>query len=115
MTYPNAIDMTFSIKWDMELMLNKHTPVIMLTDSLSLFHVIPKSTKTTEKRLMIEIIVAKDSSQPNELNTIRFVRSENNLADALIKIRKCTKLDLIFARKNLNHPREQWGDKKTCK
>lgn len=85
-------------------MLNKQIPLIMLTDSLSLFDVITKSTTTNEKPLMIDIKVLEDYYQRKELQTIRFNRSENNPADSLTKVKKCAILDLILAQENLTHP-----------
>ena len=70
MAFTDAFDMTFAIKKDMKLMINQPLPIVMLTDSLSLFDVITKSTITTEKRLMIDIKVVKDSYQRNEVQNI---------------------------------------------
>ena len=111
MAFADAFDMTFAIKKDMELMMNTPIPIVMLTDSLSLFDVITKSTITTEKRLMIDIKVVKDSYQRNELQTIGFIRSESNPADALTKVKRCTILDQILNSSQLDHPIEQWIDK----
>ena len=93
MDFADAFDMTFAIKMDMELMTNQTILISMLTNSLSLFDVITESKITTEKRLMIDIKVVKDSYQRNELRNIGFIRSENNLADAHTKIKRCTVLD----------------------
>ena len=47
MAFADTFDMKFAIKKDMELMVNKLIPIVMLTDRLSLFDVITKSTITT--------------------------------------------------------------------
>ena len=111
MAFADAFDMTYAIKRDIELMTNQPIPISMLTDSLSLFDVITKSTITTEKRLMIDLKVVKDSYHRNELRNIGFIRSENNPADALTKVKKCPVLDQVLADSALHHRIEQWIDK----
>lgn len=80
----------------------------MLTDSLSLFDVVTKATVTTEKRLMIDIQVVKDSYHRNEIEHISFIRSEYNPADALTKVRPNSILESIFSSSRLIPTVEQW-------
>ena len=112
MAFADAFDMKFAIKNDMELMITQPLPIVMLTDSLSLFEVITKSTITTEKRLMIEIKVVKDSYQCNEVQNIWFIRSGSTPADALTKIKRCKVLDQILVDSTLIYPIEQWIKKR---
>ena len=56
MAFADAFDMKFAIKKDM---INQPLPIVMRTESLSLFGVTTKSTITAEKRLMIDIKVVK--------------------------------------------------------
>ena len=90
MTFADAFDMAYAMKNDLHNMTSLDIPIVMLTDSLSLFDVITKAKITSEKRLMIDVKVVKDAYQRNELHNIGFIRSEYNPADALTKVKKVT-------------------------
>ena len=55
MSFAEGFDVAYSLKHDLENILLKQIPLVMLTDSLSLFDVTTKSTITKEKRLMIDL------------------------------------------------------------
>ena len=107
MAFADPFDMTYAIKKDMELMTNQPILISMLTDSLSPFDLI---TITTERRLIIDIKVVRDSFQRNELRNIGFIRTENNPADTLTKVKRCPVLDQILTYSTLPRPIEQWID-----
>lgn len=115
MAFADAFDMAYVIKYDLQLMLGKVIPISMMTDSLSLFDVITKSTITTERRLMIDIKAAKESYQKNEIQDIAYIRSENNPADAITKIMKQSILDHILRTNKIEHPVEQWIQRSAMK
>lgn len=60
-------------------------PVQLLTDSKSLFDVISKGSRTSEKRMMLDIAAARDGFRDKIISDIGFVRSLKNLADGLTK------------------------------
>ena len=88
MAFADAFDMAFAMKNDFCKMTSLDIPIVMLTDSLSLFDVITKAKITSERRLMIDVKVVKDAYQRYELGPIGFIRSEFNPADALTKVKK---------------------------
>jgi hypothetical protein len=47
------------MRHDLQMMLKHNVPIIMLTDSLSLFDIIAKSTTPTEKGLAIDLDVVR--------------------------------------------------------
>ena len=108
MAFADAFDMAFAIRNDPSNMLSQKLPIVMLTDSLSLIDVVTKATLTTEKRLMIDIRVVKDSYHRNEIENIGFIRSEYNPADALTKVKPSSILEIIMSSSQLIHPVEQW-------
>lgn len=50
MAFADAFTMAYAIKHDIQKLVFKELPIIMFTDSLSLFGVITKATLTTEKK-----------------------------------------------------------------
>ena len=86
MAFADGFDFSFSLKHDLQKILNQDVPLIMLTDSLSLFDVITKASTTREKRLLIDINVVSEAYPRFEINTIGFIRTQYNPADALTKV-----------------------------
>jgi hypothetical protein len=108
MALADAFDMAHALKHDMEMIIKQKVPIVILTDSLSLFDVITRASITAEKRLMIDLCVVKQAYERSEVGTIGFVRTEHNPADVLAKIARCAILERIIITANLHHPVEQW-------
>jgi hypothetical protein len=108
MALADAFDKAFAIRHDMQDITRRSIPIVILTDSLSLFDVLTKSSTTSEKRLMIDLAVTREAYKKREIETIGFVRTENNPADAFTKITRCKILEEILHTTSLIHPVEQW-------
>jgi hypothetical protein len=55
------------------------------TDSQSLFNAIARGSATSERSLLIDLAVVRQGYPAHEIDNLVFVRSEDNLADALTK------------------------------
>lgn len=74
----------------------------------SLFEFVSKATRTTVKRLTVDLQTVKDAYKSFEVNDVVFVRSENKIADALIKLNaKLILHDTVTSGKIL-HSTRQW-------
>jgi hypothetical protein len=82
MALADAFDMAFAIGHDMQDITRRSIPIVILIDSLSLFHVLTKSSTTSEKRVMIDLAVTREAYKKREIEAIGFVRTESNPADA---------------------------------
>jgi hypothetical protein len=83
--FAEAFDRSFVLKSDLEDMLNTRIPIRMYTDSQSLFDVISKGSMTAERRLQIDIALAREGFDRRWISDIALVASHDNLADALTK------------------------------
>jgi hypothetical protein len=97
-----------TIRHDLQNITGLQIPIIILTDSLSLFDVITKAKTTFEKRLLIDLTAAKEAYKKREIYTIGFVRTEDNPANVFTKITRWKILDDILQKSLLDHPVEQW-------
>jgi hypothetical protein len=61
------------------------TPLIVCTDSYSLYECLVKLGTTNKKRLMIDIMALRQSYKRREIAEIRWINGEDNPADALTK------------------------------
>ena len=60
-------------------------PIIVYTDSYSLYECLVKLGTTKEKRLMIDIMALWQSYERRELFEIRWINDQDNPADAMTK------------------------------
>ncbi|EFQ91980.1 hypothetical protein PTT_11032 [Pyrenophora teres f. teres 0-1] len=60
-------------------------PLIVCTDSYSLYECLVKLGTTKEKRLMIDIMALRQSYERREITEIRWINGEDNPADAFTK------------------------------
>ena len=60
-------------------------PLILCTDSFSLYECLVKLGTTLEKRLMIDVMALRQSYERHEVHTVRWINGNDNLADAMTK------------------------------
>ena len=88
--------------------LGRKIPVQLLTDSKSLFDVISKGSRTSEKRVMLDIAAAREGFRDKVISDIGFVRSSQNLADGLTKKMAQAALQAVLSTGSLDIKPEQW-------
>ena len=86
--FADLFDDAMAIRSQMEHALQQPVPMHLMTDSKSLFDIISKGSRTSEKRVMLDIHATRQAYQRQEISNIGFVRSEHNLADGLTKEKK---------------------------
>lgn len=112
--FTDEFDHAYTFKYDLEAMTRKHIPMKMLTDSKCLFDVTTKSSFTKERRLLIDIAVVKDAYAKNEINQVGHLFSDQNLADAMIKIGKCQALNTALKTGRISIQVTQWVEGNMC-
>ena len=106
--FVDGFDMAYTLRHDLRNIISKDIPLTLVTDSESLFKVIVKSTTTTERRLMIDVKVAREAYARHDISDVGWLRSHNNPADGLTKIGKCTSLTRLLDTGVLQLEVEQW-------
>lgn len=71
----------------------------LLTDSKTLFDILSKGTRTSEKRPMLDMARAREGFRNKEINDIGLIQSENNFVDSLTKMMSQFKLQAILLSK----------------
>ena len=112
LAFSDAFDMSYAIKHDLQALLNQEIPLVMMTDSLSLFDVITKCTQTAEKRLLIDLNIAKQAYKRREVEMIGFLKTEYNPADCLTKVMGSKVMENILKEAKIFHPVAQWIERK---
>jgi hypothetical protein len=84
-----GIDTTFSINTTLTVIMKQlgfeKLPIIICTDSYSLYECMVKLGSTKEKRLMIDLMAMRQSYERRELSEIRWINGKDNPADAMTK------------------------------
>ena len=80
-----AIAINTTIKMITEQLDFPQAPIIICTDSYSLYECLVKLGTTKEKRLMIDIMALRQSYERREITEIRWIDGKNNPADAMTK------------------------------
>lgn len=94
--FADGFDYGYSMKYDIGQMLNCNIPLLMYTDSESVFKVIIKNSMTTERRLMIDLEATRQAYGSGDFSDIGWVHSEDNPADGLTKKGDCPALNRLM-------------------
>jgi len=84
-----GVDMAYALSSTLK-MITDHLqlppiPMIVCSDSYSLYECLVKLGTTKEKRLMIDIMALRQSYERRELHEVRWINGNDNLADAFTK------------------------------
>jgi hypothetical protein len=108
LAFGDAFDAAFTLRHDMNLLVGRHVPLLLLTDSAGLFNSITRGKRTTEGRLMLDLYAAREAYKNRELDNIALIRSEHNVADAMKKVSGNEALLKVLKSHKVNHPVVQY-------
>ena len=103
-----AFDQAFVIRHDIQLIIVLPIPQMMFTDSKQLCDVITRATKTTRKRLMVEILATIEAYNYYEISNFGLVSGKSNPTDGLTKAGVCIQLNSVLYRGNVNTHVLKW-------
>ena len=89
----------------------KKIPLILCTDSYSLYDCMIKLGTTAEKRLMIDIMGLRESYEKREIDEIRWIDGASNPADAMTKDKPCVALSRLISTNQLAVKTSAWVDR----
>ena len=93
--FTQGFDAGYTLKAQLEHILQKTIPLILFTDSKILYDVLTGNKATTEARLMVDLAAARQSYHRREIDAIGLISSADNYADDLSKLRGNQRLSLI--------------------
>lgn len=89
----------------------KTVPLIVCTDSRSLYECLVKLGTTKEKRLMIDVMAIRESYERRELAEIRWINGKDNPADSMTKANASSALQKLIETNKLNVRLEGWVER----
>ena len=90
-------------------------PMVMCTDSYSLYECLVKLGTTKEKRLMIDIMALRQSYERREITEIRWIDGKDNPADAMTKSMPNKALERFMDSNQLQVRMEGWVERNDLK
>jgi len=106
------VDMTIAIEITLQIITDQlilsTIPIIIYTNSYSLYECLVKLGTTKEKRLMIDIMALRQSYECRELFEIRWINGHDNPADAMTKSNPNKALEQFIETNTLRVRIEGW-------
>jgi len=106
--FSDMFDVAVTLAEELRTIYNRTIPLHLLTDSKALFDIISKGSRTSEKRMMLDIAAAREGFRDRIISDIGFVRSSDNLADGLTKPMQQAALQRVLQSGKLAPRAEQW-------
>lgn len=89
----------------------KSIPLIVCTDSKSLFECLVKLRTTQEKRLMIDIRSLRESYERRQIAEIIWIKGNSNPTDAMTKSKTCQALKELMDTNKIDLQVSEWVDR----
>jgi len=106
--FSDLFDVAAALASELEVLYKRKIPVQLLTDSKCLFDVISKGSRTTGKRMQLDIAAAREGFGTKVISDIGFIRSSKNLADGLTKSMSQAALQQVISSGRISIAPEQW-------
>lgn len=103
-----AFDASFTMRRQIDVMLGKSIPLLLLTDSKWL-DLLTSNKSISRGRPMLDIFAARQGYSHREIDNIGLIRSEVNLADELTMMNGNRKLSAAMETNRLTHDVEDYS------
>ena len=108
LAFAAGFDNAFALHHDLQCILHCVLPLVMVTDSEILFNIITRRRITAEKRLMIDLLAARQAFDDRVITNIVLIESGHNPADSLTKIKGNNALLKLLKTSKIDHPLKQF-------
>ena len=107
----HGFDIAAAIKSTIDKALQISLPLVLCTDSKSLFDCLVKLGTTAEKRLMIDIMCLRQAYERREVAEVKWIKGESNPADAMTKTKPSTALKQLVDTNKIKLEVEEWVER----
>lgn len=109
----HAFDVASTLRVTLNNIFDRSIPLVLYTDSKSLFDSIVGMNSTTEKRLLIDLSLLRERYELRELTEVVWIPSEENPADALTKENASPALMSLLQKNKISVNAKVWVDRPT--
>ena len=107
----HGFDIGAAIKSTIEAILRIQLPLILCTDSKSLYDCLVKLGTTSEKRLMVDIMCLRQSYERREITEVKWIDRNSNPADAMTKGKPCPALTALIDTNTIDIKANKWVER----
>jgi hypothetical protein len=97
----HGFNISASLKTTIDKALNINLPLVLCTDSKSLYDCLIKLGTTQEKRLMIDIMCLRQAYKRREIAEVKWIKGDSNPADSMTKNKPSNALKLLLDTNNI--------------
>ena len=113
MTY--GFDIRVVIKATLGMILGSAVPLILCTDSKSLYNYLVKLGTTQEKRLIVDVISLGQSFKRREITEVKWIHRHYNPADSMTKAKPSLALKTLIDSNRINISIIEWVERISMK
>jgi hypothetical protein len=92
-------------------MLGIELPLVVYTDSKSLYECLVKLGTTQEKRLIVDVICLRQAYERREIAEVKWIKSNSNPADAMTKSKPSNALTQLLDTNTIQLDVEEWVER----
>jgi hypothetical protein len=107
----HGFDIAAATKSTIDKALQIDIPLVLCTDSRSLYNCLVKLGTTTEKRLMIDVMCLRQAYERREITEVKWIKGESNPADSMTKAKPSAALKLLVESNKVQLEVEEWVER----
>jgi hypothetical protein len=107
----HGFDMGAPIKATLEKILKIDLPLVLCTDSRSLYHCLVKLGTTQEKRLMIDVMCLRQAYERREIAEVKWIAGNTNPADSMTKAKASNALKQLIDTNKVQLTVQEWVER----
>jgi hypothetical protein len=107
----HGFDMGASVKSTIDKMLGIELPLVVCTDSKSLYECLVKLGTTQEKRLMVDVMCLRQAYERREIAEVKWIKGNSNPADAMTKSKPSNALTQLLDTNTIQFNVKEWVER----
>jgi len=106
-----GFDIAHCVKVTLDLVLSTDIPLVICTDSKSLYNCLVKLGTTQEKRLIIDVMCMREAYEQREIAQVKWIAGKSNPADSMTKSKPTNALKNLIDTNKIDLQVQEWVER----